>query len=205
MTNVSPGPWVLQAFAGDGRQLQKTVMVSSEDEVTVVDLDFGGPGFLVRGRLSGPSGGPLADSRLTLVEHGKRNDGSAMSDGIATGGWTDHEGVFLFGPLAPGTYDIEVFGADDQRTPMLRTTVTVTDADRDIELTARGRRLVVRGRRRDWVVEESRGCSTYSMEIMYSQFERAVELPCEVEQMKITTEYRDGMLLVRLHTEGCEG
>lgn len=75
----------------------------------------------------------------------------------------------------------------------------------DIELTARGRRLVVRGRRRDWVVEESRGCSTYSMEIMYSQFERAVELPCEVEQMKITTEYRDGMLLVRLHTEGCEG
>jgi HSP20 family protein len=73
----------------------------------------------------------------------------------------------------------------------------------DIELHAVGRKLTVRGRRRDWVVEERLGCSAYSMEIAYSHFERTIELPCEVDKVRIESEYRDGMLLLRLNTEGC--
>jgi HSP20 family protein len=68
----------------------------------------------------------------------------------------------------------------------------------DLELTVAGRRLVLRGRRRDWCVEEGPACCSYSMEITYSEFRRAVELPCELEEMQIATDYRDGMLLVRL-------
>lgn len=71
----------------------------------------------------------------------------------------------------------------------------------DIQVTVSGRRLIVRGCRRDWVVEEGRGCSAYSMEISYSTFERCVELPCELDEARTITEYRDGMLLVQLTIE----
>ena len=66
----------------------------------------------------------------------------------------------------------------------------------DIEFSASGRRLTVRGMRRDLVIEESR-CS-YSMEISYSRFERTIELPDRLEGARVSTEYRDGMLLIRL-------
>lgn len=75
----------------------------------------------------------------------------------------------------------------------------------DFELEASGCRLTVRGVRRDWIVEELGPCSAYSMEIAYSGFERSLELPCELDAMKIDTQYRDGMLLVRLRTAGCPG
>ena len=68
----------------------------------------------------------------------------------------------------------------------------------DLNLTASGRRLTLRGRRRDWCIEEGAACSAYSMEIMYSDFQRTVELPGDVEALRITTDYRDGMLLVQL-------
>jgi len=69
----------------------------------------------------------------------------------------------------------------------------------DLGLSVRGRRLTVQGRRRDWSVEE--GQSHYRLEIAYSSFERSLELPCDLEQTHIRTDYRDGMLLVRIHTE----
>lgn len=75
-------------------------------------------------------------------------------------------------------------------------------ATSDLQLTVVGRRLVVRGRRRDWCVAEAGPCSAYSMEIAYSEFQRAVELPAEIERMQIATDYRDGMLLVRLSARG---
>ncbi len=68
----------------------------------------------------------------------------------------------------------------------------------DVQLTVSGRRLTVRGRRRDWCVEQGAACSAYSMEITYSEFERTIELPGEIEDLQITTDYRDGMLLVQL-------
>lgn len=72
----------------------------------------------------------------------------------------------------------------------------------DIELSACGRRLTVRGVRRDWCIEQ--GQSAYSMEISYSRFERSLELPFDLEAARISTEYRDGMLLVRLAIEQVE-
>ena len=68
----------------------------------------------------------------------------------------------------------------------------------DLQLALSGRHLTVRGRRRDWCVEAGAACSAYSMEITYSEFERTVELPGEVEHLRVITDYRDGMLLVQL-------
>jgi len=68
----------------------------------------------------------------------------------------------------------------------------------DLNLSVSGRRLTLRGRRRDWCVEQGDCCAAYSMEITYSEFHRSVELPVEIDKLSITTDYRDGMLLVRL-------
>lgn len=70
----------------------------------------------------------------------------------------------------------------------------------DIDLTVLGRRLTVRGIRRDCTVLE--GCRYYQMEIAYSHFERSIELPCDLERADVTSEYRDGMLLVRIPDGG---
>ncbi len=69
----------------------------------------------------------------------------------------------------------------------------------DISLEASGCRLTLRGCRRDWATDE--GLHHYLMEISYSHFERTVELPCELGSARLSTEYRDGMLLVRVQLE----
>jgi len=66
----------------------------------------------------------------------------------------------------------------------------------DVELTARGRALRVRGRRRDCALEP--GYRQVHMEIAYSRFDRQVELPEDLQQARFDTEFRDGMLLVRV-------
>jgi HSP20 family protein len=71
----------------------------------------------------------------------------------------------------------------------------------DIKIRVSGRRLQVEGHRRDWLVGEVPQGSAYSMEISYSQFARTLELPCDLERAQITTDYRDGMLLVRIQCE----
>lgn len=72
----------------------------------------------------------------------------------------------------------------------------------DIDVVARDRRLTVRGVRRDCTLEE--GQRHYSLEISYNRFERTLLLPCNVEAAQITTDYRDGMLLVHLSVESVE-
>jgi HSP20 family protein len=69
----------------------------------------------------------------------------------------------------------------------------------EIEVRVAGRRVNVRGMRRDVRVDEQQ--RSYSMEISYNRFERSLELPCEVEAMTVSTDYRDGMLIVRLRCE----
>lgn len=69
----------------------------------------------------------------------------------------------------------------------------------DVHIEVQGRRLRARGTRRDCTVEE--GCHHYQMEIAYSTFERTLELPCDLERAHVTSEYRDGMLLVHIHPE----
>jgi HSP20 family protein len=75
----------------------------------------------------------------------------------------------------------------------------------DIDLQVLGTRMTLRGVRRDCTSFHSEGAcdkasSTihYRMEIAYSQFERTLELPCDLKSADITTEYRDGMLLLRI-------
>lgn len=71
---------------------------------------------------------------------------------------------------------------------------------KDVTVAIRGRRVSVSGVRRDSIVEE--GCSCYSMEISYNRFERIIEMPSNLEQARIALEARDGILLVRMITEG---
>lgn len=59
-----------------------------------------------------------------------------------------------------------------------------------------GKRLIVSGARRDQTTE--RGCCHYRMEISYSRFERAIELPCRLDTAAIHAEARDGMFLIRV-------
>jgi HSP20 family protein len=70
----------------------------------------------------------------------------------------------------------------------------------DLELTMLGNRLTLRGVRRDCTALE--GCRYYQMEIAYSPFERSLTLPCDLERADVTSEYRDGMLLVRIPDGG---
>ena len=70
----------------------------------------------------------------------------------------------------------------------------------DVEVVIRGCQVTVRGVRRDWLIAE--GVASYSMEIAYNSFARTLELPCELDLAEVHTEFRDGMLLVRLILEG---
>lgn len=68
----------------------------------------------------------------------------------------------------------------------------------DVSVTARGQQLTVRGVRKDWCLGE--GCSCYVMEIAYSQFERSVTIPCDLERANVRAECREGMLLIHIET-----
>ena len=70
----------------------------------------------------------------------------------------------------------------------------------DVELSVRGQTLRVRGRRRDCCLEPE--CRLVHMEIAYSRFERQVELPGDLDYARIASEFRLGMLLVRIQREG---
>jgi HSP20 family protein len=70
----------------------------------------------------------------------------------------------------------------------------------DVTVSVRGRLISVSGVRRDSVIEE--GCSYYSMEIQYNRFERAIEMPADLGNARVSLEAQDGLLLVRVITEG---
>jgi HSP20 family protein len=69
----------------------------------------------------------------------------------------------------------------------------------DVTLSVHGPYLTLRGSRHDCTLDE--GCCHYRLEISYSQFERTIELPENVERAQITTEFREGMLLVHIRKE----
>ena len=72
----------------------------------------------------------------------------------------------------------------------------------DVSVALRGRRLTISGVRRDSVLEE--GCSYYSMEISYNRFERSLVMPANLEHARVTIAAKEGLLLVRMITEGNE-
>jgi HSP20 family protein len=69
----------------------------------------------------------------------------------------------------------------------------------DIRLALRGQTLLLEGARRDECPRLGSHC--YHLEITYSRFERAVDLPGLSEPAQVTAIYRDGMLLVEVVTE----
>lgn len=72
----------------------------------------------------------------------------------------------------------------------------------DVTVSIRGRRLTISGIRRDSFFEE--GSSHYSMEISYNRFERSLLMPANLENARVIVAARDGLLLVRMVTEGKE-
>jgi HSP20 family protein len=69
----------------------------------------------------------------------------------------------------------------------------------DMELSVQDNTLTIRGLRRDCLTEE--GCRHYRMEITYAHFERCIELSGDLTRAQITTEHREGMLIVRIQWE----
>jgi len=74
----------------------------------------------------------------------------------------------------------------------------VTEDDLGVEVS--GHHLKVTGVRRDWSIEDC--CAHYAMEIAYNRFERVVELPCDLEKSRLDLELRNGILFVRVTSEG---
>ncbi len=66
----------------------------------------------------------------------------------------------------------------------------------DITVRVVGRSLTVLGIRRDHL--ETSGARFYRMEISYNSFQRTIELPNEIDPGEIESEFRDGMLLIRV-------
>ena len=71
-------------------------------------------------------------------------------------------------------------------------------APSELQIEAQGARLLVRGRRRDLLLQ--RGFSCHSLEISYCDFERNINLPSPIVRSSINWEYRDGMLQIQLNT-----
>lgn len=57
--------------------------------------------------------------------------------------------------------------------------------------------LTIRGCRRDTVVRD--GFTYQQMEITYSQFEKTIQFPCDLEEASLEHDYHDGFLIVHLH------
>jgi HSP20 family protein len=70
----------------------------------------------------------------------------------------------------------------------------------DVDIQTYGSTLVVRGARRDHMDENV--TSVHSMEISYTRFERAIDLPCNLEEARLTLEFRDGNLMIRVSSLG---
>lgn len=76
----------------------------------------------------------------------------------------------------------------------------------DIQLDVLGGTLTLRGIRRDGVLDAAAKSGEpppvhHLLEIGYSRFERCLELPCDLKAADITTDLRDGLLLVRITTQ----
>ena len=69
----------------------------------------------------------------------------------------------------------------------------------DVRLRVCGNYLAVSGRRYDHFLGGD--WRLQSMEITYGEFERGFEFPVNIENARLMTEFRDGMLLVRIQRE----
>lgn len=70
----------------------------------------------------------------------------------------------------------------------------------DVRVQVAGRQVRICGRRRDLLIQ--RDWTQYSMELSYNQFERRIELPCDLTGARLQLEFREGILLIRIDMEG---
>ena len=70
----------------------------------------------------------------------------------------------------------------------------------DVRVQVAGRQVRVCGRRRDLLIHQD--WTQYSMELSYNQFERRIELPCDLAGARLQLEFREGILLIRIDMEG---
>jgi HSP20 family protein len=68
----------------------------------------------------------------------------------------------------------------------------------DVEINIAGRLLVVGGCRRDAFCEKT--LAYHQLEITYSRFEKTLRFPCAIDGARIERDYRDGFLLIFLHS-----
>lgn len=69
-------------------------------------------------------------------------------------------------------------------------------SSQDLDISIKGKKLIVRGQRRDKQVP--RKCKPYHMEIAYNRFEREIELPNVDQGNSIHLDYQLGMLLITI-------
>jgi HSP20 family protein len=69
----------------------------------------------------------------------------------------------------------------------------------EIEITLAGRVLVVEGSRRDAFCTDT--VSFHQLEITYSRFEKTLRFPCAIDGARVERDYRDGFLLIYLHSD----
>jgi len=69
----------------------------------------------------------------------------------------------------------------------------------DVEISIHGPLLRLSGLRRDSICGE--GVSHYQLEITYSRFEKTIQFPRSIEHASVARDYRDGLLILRLHEE----
>ncbi len=66
----------------------------------------------------------------------------------------------------------------------------------DFSIAHSGNKLLIHGRRKDRI--HNKNLLYHSMEIIYSRFERVIELPFVIDGSSLCWVYRDGMLLIKL-------
>lgn len=69
----------------------------------------------------------------------------------------------------------------------------------DLQIAVHGNSLRVSGCRRDLLMEQ--GLLYHSLEISYSRFDRAIELPFTIDPERMRWHYQDGMLLIHITRE----
>jgi HSP20 family protein len=107
-----------------------------------------------------------------------------------------------FGPPAARSWDpaVDVYRVGDGW--LLKFELAGVAPD-DMTVTVEGPRVVVRGARIDRCLEP--GCAVHQLEITYTRFERAVELPENLDTAGVRCEFHHGMVLVRVYPENPPG
>lgn len=68
--------------------------------------------------------------------------------------------------------------------------------EEELDVQIAGRKLILRGRRRDWQISEAGQCQ--SLEIVYDEFERTFEFPIDLSSARVDSDYANGMLILRI-------